>query len=181
MATTMIECEACHVQISKQAEKCPQCGHPNKKFKKPVGCLKIIGYTFLAFILIIAIIVANQTPEERAASAAAHQQKQVNNQATKEAQKEQKATAPEILKETSLLEKAESAMADVGMSGAYTKVINDSIDQYNITKRGDNKIEVCVHAGMVSAAFLQAKDEAGYKKWKAIEKNDCKKAGMPEL
>jgi hypothetical protein len=32
---------------------------------------------------------------------------------------------------------------------------------------------------MVAVAYLQANDEANYKKWKAIEKQEAKKAGMP--
>jgi len=35
-------------------------------------------------------------------------------------------------------------------------------------------------AGLVSAAYLQAKDEANYNKWKEIEKEDARAAGMPE-
>jgi hypothetical protein len=40
-------------------------------------------------------------------------------------------------------------------------------------------MNACVHAGFVSAAFIQAKDEDSYKRWKAIEKTDCARAGVP--
>jgi len=40
--------------------------------------------------------------------------------------------------------------------------------------------EICVQAGMVSAAYLQANDEPNYQKWKAIEKTDCKTAGLSQ-
>ena len=39
-------------------------------------------------------------------------------------------------------------------------------------------MDAYVAAGMVSAAFLQAKDEENYKKWKAIEKDEAKRAGV---
>lgn len=58
------------------------------------------------------------------------------------------------------------------------KVTSDVLEQYEIVKRNGNKMEVCVHAGFVAAAYLQAKNEPEYKKWKAIEKTDCKKAGL---
>jgi hypothetical protein len=64
------------------------------------------------------------------------------------------------------------------MGGIYQKVVDDSIAQYEIVKRHGTTIELCVHAGMVSAAQLQAKDEAAYAKWKEIEKADCIKAGI---
>jgi hypothetical protein len=41
-------------------------------------------------------------------------------------------------------------------------------------------MEVCVHAQMVVAAYLQAKDEENYKKWEAIAYDECKAAGLPE-
>lgn len=66
------------------------------------------------------------------------------------------------------------------MGGMYQKVADDSIDQYELTKKHGSKIEICVHAGMVAAAFLQAKSEAKYAEWKAVEKADCAKAGMPQ-
>jgi hypothetical protein len=33
---------------------------------------------------------------------------------------------------------------------------------------------------MVTAALLQAKDEAGYAEWKKVERKACKAAGLPE-
>jgi len=71
------------------------------------------------------------------------------------------------------------AVADLGMDGVYKKVSSDAVAQYEITKRGGAVIDICVHAGMVAAAFLQAKDEANYRIWKATELADCAKAGVP--
>jgi hypothetical protein len=61
----------------------------------------------------------------------------------------------------------------------YSKVVSDSIQEYEIVKRSGNKIDICVHSGFVAAAYLQAKDETGYRQWKDIESADCTEAGMP--
>jgi len=37
----------------------------------------------------------------------------------------------------------------------------------------------CVHAGMVAAAYLQAKDQGSYARWKEVERQDCNAAGVP--
>jgi hypothetical protein len=60
------------------------------------------------------------------------------------------------------------------------KVAADAVERYLIAKRQGDKLQTCVQAGMVSASFLQAKDEYEYTKWKAIEKADCRAAGMPQ-
>ena len=61
----------------------------------------------------------------------------------------------------------------------HSKVVQDAKDQYDIVQRNGSKIETCVHASVVSAAYVQAKDEAGLQAWKPIEKKDCRAAGMP--
>lgn len=76
------------------------------------------------------------------------------------------------------IEKEQQRQAQSTMADIHAQVAADSIAQYEMTKRNGDKIEICVHAGIVAAAFLQAKDEAGYTKWKGIEKADCKRAGM---
>jgi hypothetical protein len=58
-------------------------------------------------------------------------------------------------------------------------VASDAVTQYQIAKRNGSAMDACVQAGMVSAAFLQAKDEGSYKTWKATEKADCATAGVP--
>lgn len=70
-------------------------------------------------------------------------------------------------------------MADRQMQQIENKVADDAIKQYEIAKRGNDQMDVYIHAGLVAAAFLQAKDEENYRKWKAIEKEEAKKAGMP--
>lgn len=68
---------------------------------------------------------------------------------------------------------AERLMRDI-----ETKVARDAVERYEIAKRQGDPMMVCVQAGMVSAAWLQAKNEREYSKWKDIEKADCKKAGL---
>jgi predicted RNA-binding Zn-ribbon protein involved in translation (DUF1610 family) len=57
--------------------------------------------------------------------------------------------------------------------GLHNEVARDFIKQYEITKRAGNPVEMCVQAGLVSAAYLQAHDQTNYGRWKAIEANDC--------
>lgn len=59
------------------------------------------------------------------------------------------------------------------------QVASDAVTQYNIAKRNGNPVDVCVAAGMVAAAYLQAKDEANYSTWKATQNADCTAAGVP--
>ncbi|GAB3416224.1 zinc ribbon domain-containing protein [Massilia agilis] len=59
------------------------------------------------------------------------------------------------------------------------QVANDAVKQYDIAKTSGSAMDRCVQAGMVSAAFLQAKDDANYKVWKQTESDDCAAAGVP--
>lgn len=65
------------------------------------------------------------------------------------------------------------------MQEIQIQVANDAVQQYEIAKRSGNKIDIAVQASLVCAAYLQAKDEVNYKKWKAIEKQADKDAGLP--
>ena len=62
--------------------------------------------------------------------------------------------------------------------GVEHKVANDAVDQYNIARRQGDRMQTCVAAGLVSAAYLQAKDDANYNIWKSTEKSDCIAAGI---
>ena len=59
-------------------------------------------------------------------------------------------------------------------------VAADAAAQYEIAKRNGTPIDVCVAAGFVSAAYLQANDEANYAAAKKVETSDCAKAGLPQ-
>lgn len=71
------------------------------------------------------------------------------------------------------------SIVDSQMQRIEDQVAQDAIKQYNIAISGGDKIEIYTHASMVCAAFIQAKDEVNYKKWKIIEKAAAKEAGMP--
>lgn len=58
------------------------------------------------------------------------------------------------------------------------EVIQDTLQQLGIVLKNGDPIEICVHTGLVAAAYLQAKDSEGYSRWKANEKRACKSAGM---
>lgn len=60
------------------------------------------------------------------------------------------------------------------------QVAEDAVRQYEIARRGGDAAEICVHAGLVAAAYLQAEDGPNHRKWKAIERADCEAAGMPK-
>jgi len=64
------------------------------------------------------------------------------------------------------------------MKNIEYQVASDAEKQYEIAKRSGTAIDACVHAGLVSAAYIQAKDEAQYQIWKSVEKEDCRKAGL---
>ena len=66
------------------------------------------------------------------------------------------------------------------MQQIENQVAEDAVKQYEIAKDQGDKMQICVQAGLASAAYLQAKDKENYNKWKAIEKADCRAAGMPQ-
>jgi hypothetical protein len=66
-----------------------------------------------------------------------------------------------------------------GLKDIQNQVASDSVEQYGIAARSGSDMDRCVQAGLVTAAFLQAKDEINYAKWKDIESNDCNAAGVP--
>lgn len=66
------------------------------------------------------------------------------------------------------------------MDNIYQKVADDAVAQYYIANRQGDKMQICVQAMQVSAAYLQAQDESNYQKWKDIEKIDCTIAGLPQ-
>lgn len=68
--------------------------------------------------------------------------------------------------------------AGTSMDRIEDQVAADSVRQYNLSRQAGDLIEICVQAGMVSAAYLQAEDQPNYLKWKNVEKADCAKAGL---
>ena len=66
------------------------------------------------------------------------------------------------------------------MNNIYNQVANDAVKQYEMVRRSGTPIDVCVQAGLVSASYLQAKDESNYQRWKQKEGADCAHAGVPK-
>lgn len=64
------------------------------------------------------------------------------------------------------------------MQDIHNKVAADAVAQYGIASRNGAAMDVCVQAGLVVAAYLQAKDEASYQQWKRKERADCAKVGI---
>jgi hypothetical protein len=65
------------------------------------------------------------------------------------------------------------------LKGIEDQVAVDAVKQYGIAQRSGTAVDRCVHAGLVAAAYIQAKDEPNYRVWKRTERMDCKAAGMP--
>lgn len=78
------------------------------------------------------------------------------------------------------MEKAQERQVEKQMAKIHNQVADDAVQQYEIAKRSGDKMQTCVQAGFVKAAYLQAKDEAAFQKWTATEKADCAAAGMPQ-
>ncbi|MEQ1908020.1 MAG: hypothetical protein ABMA15_04315 [Vicinamibacterales bacterium] len=70
------------------------------------------------------------------------------------------------------------SQANRTMQDIQSKVAADAVAQYGIAQRNGSAMDVCVQAGFVTAAYLQAQDEANYQRWKQTEKADCAKAGI---
>ena len=66
------------------------------------------------------------------------------------------------------------------MAKLHNQVADDQVAQYEMIKKSGDKMQICVHAGLVEASYVQAKDEPNFQKWNAIKKKDCADAGMPE-
>lgn len=63
--------------------------------------------------------------------------------------------------------------------GIEQHVAEEAIKEYNIVKENSGSdIDLSVRAALVAEAYLQAKDNENYKKWKAIEKEHSKSAGI---
>ena len=66
------------------------------------------------------------------------------------------------------------------MQRTENQVAEDAAKQYEIANRNGSAMDACVQADLVAAAYLQAKDEANYRKWKAISREENSRAGVPQ-
>lgn len=69
-------------------------------------------------------------------------------------------------------------LVDKELQKIENQVATDAVKQYEIAKKNGSAMDAYVQAGIVAAAFLQANDEENYKKWKAIENDEAKNAGI---
>ncbi len=126
----LTKCKACGAEMSRKAQACPKCGHPNKEASYLSGG-PVVG----------ALVVAGITTWWFAGGG-------FDNQVASD------------------------------MAKVEHQVANDAVNQYKIARRQGDPIQICVQAGMVSAAYLQAKDEIKYQTWKRTEAHDCERAGV---
>lgn len=66
------------------------------------------------------------------------------------------------------------------MDEITAKVASDAVAQYEMVKKTGTPIERCTQAGLVTAAFLQAKERARYEQWHKVQHDDCAVAGVPQ-
>lgn len=79
---------------------------------------------------------------------------------------------------TSTLDQDPNAGADA--SSIYRRVAADAVAQYRIVERSrGSALDLCVQAGLVAAAYLQAQNESQYREWKGVERRNCRIAGVP--
>ena len=63
----------------------------------------------------------------------------------------------------------------------YRQMINEKnewIAPYEYAKKNGTQVEVCFLAGQVADGFLESQNQHNYRKWKEIERLDCRKAGI---
>lgn len=158
-------CSKCGKEISDNSSVCEYCGNQIIKVKKNkpngclIGCLGCLGAIIIGFFFLIILGILVGTPEDTK-----------NPPSTTSSNTEPK--------QQSALYKATQNHSNP-LAIIENKVADDAVDQYNIAKRQGDKIQICVQAGLVAAAYLQAKDETNYNKWQAIKKSDCNTAGIP--
>lgn len=64
-------------------------------------------------------------------------------------------------------------------SQVENEMVKQALAEYQIAWRSGDRVQSCVHAGIVAAAYLQAKDEANYNQWLSTEKKECRAARVP--
>jgi hypothetical protein len=53
-------------------------------------------------------------------------------------------------------------------------------DEYKMAVKDGSPMDICVHAGLVSAGYLQSGDQEKYREAKSTERSACRAAGLPE-
>lgn len=157
-------CSKCGKELPENTKICENCGNQISKPKEKtngclLGCLITLAVLFVVFIVIPLFVGIIFSPT-------------IDNNASNSS------TSTTTNKSQSALYKATKNHARP-LNVIENKVADDTVEQYNIVKRQGDKIQICVQAGIVAAAYLQAKDEKNYSKWQSIKKSDCRAAGIP--
>lgn len=63
---------------------------------------------------------------------------------------------------------------DNAQTDMYQQTAEDSVEQYNIVKQSGDHGKRCLHARIVTAAYIKAGDEAKHKYWKQIAQDECR-------
>jgi len=64
------------------------------------------------------------------------------------------------------------------MDEIQQEVADDFERQYRDVQKYGTAMDKCVRAGMVAEGHLQAGNQSSYARWKAIERTDCRAAGL---
>lgn len=67
------------------------------------------------------------------------------------------------------------------LRSAYEDTAGETVRQYRVALRRENKAELCVFAGMIASAYADAKHEHTALSWQQQESLDCAAAGMQRL
>jgi hypothetical protein len=71
------------------------------------------------------------------------------------------------------------SQADHDLQHIEAKVATDAVKEYRMAVSSGDRTDICVHAGLVAAAYQQAHDEEDYLEWKKQEKSDCAYINIP--
>ena len=64
------------------------------------------------------------------------------------------------------------------MYDIQNEVADDFERQYRDVEKYGTAIDKCVRAGLVAEGHLQAGNQSAYARWKTIEREDCRTAGV---
>lgn len=71
-------------------------------------------------------------------------------------------------------------IAESQLKSIQDKAAQDAEEQYRMVEKSGTKVDLCVRAGMVAEAYLQAKNPQKYDLWKTTQRADCLTAGVPQ-
>ena len=142
-------CTNCGKEIDDKAAVCTHCGVPVKKANKSSKTWVIVP-VMIIILFVIAIIGLDE-----------------NNGSVAESKN--------VSKESS---QKRSRLLNLVEDGVAGMVADNEIKKFEIANRNGDKMTACLSAGVVKAAFLEAKNEAEFKKWRDIEKKTCRAVGV---